>query len=318
MASMTAVPLWLDTDTAGDDITAIILAVRHPGSRVVGISTVAGNVSVEVATRNALWTLQLLRPREPVPVYPGCARPLRRALQPTTHIQGPEGVGRARPPARLQQRPQTQHAVHALLEASRTHPGLHIVALGPLTNLAVALQLDPHLPRRVARLVIMGGTLYGRGNQTPLTEYNFWQDPEAAYRVLHAGWPITLVPWETVLHDAVLPPEREPQWRARGSALVRFFFDVHAQARAFDQRRWGVEGSLHPDGLTVALALEPHIALETQRLYMTVELEGRFARGMTVPDPYGLLGQSPNVDVVVRAHRERFLALLEASLLEGF
>ncbi len=309
----TSIPLLIDTDTAGDDITALLLALRHSRARVVGITTVAGNVSVKLATRNALIVLERLQ-HETIPVFPGCAQPLLQPLQTTTHIQGQEGLGSATPHSpRLA--PQTTHGVQALLEISRRQPGLHILAIGPLTNLAMALMHDPTLPQRVAQVTIMGGTWTGRGNQTPVAEYNIWQDPEAAYRVFHAGWPITLVPWETVLHDGFLPPEREKVLAQSSHPLAHFFLQVHQQAKAFDQHHWGVPGSLHPDALAAAVLLEPGLILESRSVYMTVECQGAWTRGMTLPDPYGLLGRSPNVRVVLRVDQDGFLNLLEECLL---
>lgn len=308
--------LWLDTDTAGDDITALMLALCHPRAWVVGIGTVAGNVPIEQATRNALLTLQALQIQPVPPVYPGCHRPLRQDLQTTIHIQGPEGLGDWQPPP-LQLQPHPLHASLALVQTSRLHPGLCIVALGPLTNLALALLLDPSLPQRVGQVVLMGGTWQGQGNQTPVTEYNLWQDPEAAHLVLHAGWPILLVPWETVLQDGVLSPERLARWQHRATPRLRFFQQVHARAQAFDQERWGVRGSLHPDALAIAVVLEPQLVLQQRSLYLTIELEGTLTRGMTVPDPYGLLGRPPNVHLVTRVDREGFLRLLEGCLLQS-
>lgn len=309
-------PLLIDTDTAGDDITALLLALWHPRARVVGITTVAGNVPVDLATRNALRLLAYLHLPN-IPVFPGCARPLIQSLQTTTHIQGPQGLGQATfPPPR--QNPQPVHAVQAILELSHRYPGLHILAIGPLTNLATALMQDATLPQRITHLTIMGGTWTGRGNQTPVAEYNIWQDPEAAYRVLHAGWPITLLPWETVLRDGVLLPHREQALRQSNHPLARAFLQLHRQAKTFDQHHWDVPGSLHPDALAAAVLLTPELIREARPVYMTVELQGTWTRGMTVPDPYGLLGRSPNVRVVLHVHQEGFLDMLEACLLHPF
>lgn len=306
-------PLVIDTDTAGDDITALILALQHTPATVVGITTVAGNVPVDRAAYNARAVLEMLG-RSDVPVYLGSPAPLVRPLSTTTHIQGREGLGHAtlpEPRSPVQDIP----AAQALLHLSRIYPSLTILAIGPLTNLALALRLDPDFPQRVAQVVIMGGTWQGRGNQTPVSEYNFWQDPEAAHAVLHAGWPITLVPWETVLQDGVLPPEREVRFAASGNPMARFFLQVHQQAKAFDQAHWGVAGSLHPDALTAAVALEPDLVQRKVTTYLTVLTHEGLTRGMTVPDPYGLLQRGPNVEVVLAIHRHRFWDLLEDALL---
>src|SRR5499427_9167695 len=166
----------IDTDVASDDAVAIIMALRAPDVRVVAITTVAGNVDVQQATRNALYTVELCG--ADVPVYTGAEKPLLRAYQNATWFHGCDGLGELGypPPKRS---PAKLHAVDATIEAVEANPGLVIVALAPLTNIALAVTRKPDIVSRVGRCVVMGGAPCCEGNVTPAAEYNIWVDPEA-------------------------------------------------------------------------------------------------------------------------------------------
>jgi purine nucleosidase len=195
-------PLFLiDTDTASDDAVALIMALRAPSVRVLAITTVAGNVAVEQATRNALYTAQLCG--ADVPVYPGAEKPLTRSHQRADWFHGRDGLGdHGYPLAR--QAPEKQHAVEAILSTIESNPGLVLVTLGPLTNIALALQRKPGIAAQIGRCVIMGGAPCCEGNVTPAAEYNIWCDPEAARIVFHSGLPIEMVGWHLCRGDAAL------------------------------------------------------------------------------------------------------------------
>src|SRR5208283_975943 len=167
----------IDTDTASDDAVAIIMALMAPDVRVLGLTTVAGNVALEQATRNALFTAEICG--SDVPVYKGAGAPLVRALRDAHWFHGADGFGDQNypPPKRA---PESEHAVDAMLRLSRENPGLTLVTLGPLTNIALALARDPALAERIGRCVVMGGAPCCEGNVTPAAEYNIWVDPEAA------------------------------------------------------------------------------------------------------------------------------------------
>jgi len=193
--------LLIDTDTASDDAVALIMALRFPEVRVVAITTVAGNVGVQQATRNALYTVELCRAN--VPVYAGAEKPLLRAHQSATWFHGRDGFGDHNYPP-PHQSPGKLHAVEAIIEVIEANPGVVLVTLAPLTNLALALAKKPSIAAKVGRCVVMGGAPCCEGNVTPAAEYNIWVDPEAARTVLLSGLPLELIGWQLSRGDAVL------------------------------------------------------------------------------------------------------------------
>src|ERR1700676_4276762 len=164
----------IDTDTASDDAVALIMALRAPDVRVAAITTVAGNVDVQQATRNALYTVELCGAR--VPVYAGADKPLLRKYENATWFHGRDGLGEHNYPAPRQSAARG-HAVDAIIEAIEANPGIVIVTLAPLTNLALALAKKPEIAAKVGRCVIMGGAPCCERHVTPAAEYNIWVDP---------------------------------------------------------------------------------------------------------------------------------------------
>src|SRR5256885_3369535 len=191
----------IDTDTASDDAVAIIMALRAPDVRVAAITTVAGNVPVQQSTRNALYTAQLCG--ADVPVYMGSDKPLLRRYENATWFHGRDGLGDHSYPA-PRKAPDKLHAVDAIIETIEANPGLVIVTLGPLTNVALALAKKPSIAAKVGRCVVMGGAPCCEGNVTPAAEYNIWVDPEAARIVMRSGLPVELVGWHLSRGDAVV------------------------------------------------------------------------------------------------------------------
>ena len=186
-------PLLIDTDTASDDAVALILALREPAVEVVAITIVAGNVAVEQGSRNA--ALHRRAVRRSVPVYEGAARPLVRPPVDASFFHGKDGLGdQGYPPPKAV--PAKGYGPDALVERIRERPGLVLVTLGPLTNVALALQKAPDIASKVSRCVVMVGAACTVGNVTPAAEYNIWCDPEAARVVFRSGLPIEMVGWE--------------------------------------------------------------------------------------------------------------------------
>src|SRR5437867_1528448 len=197
-------PLFLiDTDTASDDAVALIMALRSPEVRVLAITTVAGNVAVQQATRNALYTAELCS--SDVPVFMGAQEPLNRPHQSARWFHGRDGLGDHTYPA-PRKSPEKLPALEAIISTIESNPGIVLVTLGPLTNVALALQLNPAIAAKVGRCVVMGGAPCCEGNVTPAAEYNIWCDPEAARIVLRSGLSIELVGWHLCRGDAVLNP----------------------------------------------------------------------------------------------------------------
>src|SRR5207302_9671435 len=191
----------IDTDTASDDAVALIMALRAPDVRVAAITVVAGNVEVQQATRNALYTVELCGAN--VPVYSGAEKPLLRTYENATWFHGRDGLGDHNYPA-PKKSAAGLHAVDALIETIETNPGLILVTLGPLTNIALALSKRPSIAAKVGRCVAMGGAPCCEGNVTPAAEYIIWVDPEAARIVMRSGLPVELIGWQLSRRDAVL------------------------------------------------------------------------------------------------------------------
>src|SRR5271157_5390328 len=191
----------IDTDTASDDAVAIMMALAAPDVWVLALTTVAGNVGLEQATSNALLTAEICG--SDVPVFAGAGRPLIRALQDAHWFHGYDGLGDHGYPApkRAHQR---EHAIEAIVRLAHAEPGLTLVTLGPLTNIALALARDPEIAAKIGRCVVMGGAPCCEGNVTPAAEYNIWVDPEAARIVMRSGLPVELVGWHLSRGDAVV------------------------------------------------------------------------------------------------------------------
>ena len=166
--------LLIDTDTASDDAVALILALRATRVHVAAITTVAGNVNVEQATRNALYTVELCGAQ--TPVYAGAAQPLKRAYESATWFHGEDGLGdHGYPEPKAKAR--ATHAVDAIIDTIHANPGIVLVTLGPVTNIALAFAKDPQIAQNVSRCILMGGAPCCEGNVTPAAEYNIWVDP---------------------------------------------------------------------------------------------------------------------------------------------
>src|ERR1700761_7778301 len=193
--------ILIDTDTASDDAVALIMALRSPLVSVVAITTVAGNVPVDQGTSNALYTVELCGAT--VPVYTGASAPLSRPLEDASWFHGQDGLGdHGYRPGRLTA--EKTFAVDAIIETIAANPGLEIITLGPLTNVALALRQQPGLAGNVSRCVVMGGAPCCEGNVTPTAEYNFWVDPEAARVVARSQLPLELVGWQLSRGEAVV------------------------------------------------------------------------------------------------------------------
>jgi purine nucleosidase len=284
-------PLLIDTDTASDDAVALIMALRAPDVRVVAITTVAGNVDVQQATRNALYTVELCGAT--VPVYAGAKEPLLRAYQNATWFHGRDGLGDHNyPPPR---RPaEALHAVDAIIERVEANPGLAIVTLAPLTNVALALAKRPSIAAKVGRCVIMGGAPCCEGNVTPAAEYNIWVDPEAARIVLLSGLPIELVGWQTSRGDAVIHEDDIGHIQAFNNKLAHFAIECNSHARQAYRVQTGEDGICLPDPVAMSIALEPTVGTQWGTHYVEVETQSELTRGMTVVDRLNVASDARN------------------------
>ena len=281
----------IDTDVASDDAVALIMALRAPDVRVVAITTVAGNVDVQQATRNALYTVELCDAN--VPVHQGAEKPLTRPHQSATWFHGRDGLGDHGYPEPRQRREQL-HAADALIDAIESHPGLVLVTLGPLTNVALALQKRPAIAGRVGRCVVMGGAPCCEGNVTPAAEYNIWVDPEAARIVMRSQLPIELVGWQTSRWEAVLQDRDIAQIRAIGNKLSHFAIECNSRAREAYKEQTGEDGISLPDPVAMSVAIDPTVGTEWSDHYVDVETDSPLTRGMTVVDRLGVASDERN------------------------
>jgi purine nucleosidase len=313
-----------DTDTASDDAVALIMALRHPDVRVAAITVVAGNVPLEQATTNALYAAELCG--ADVPVFAGASRPLTRPLEHARWFHGHDGLGDQNyPPPRAMAR--SEHAVDAIIETVSKHPGLTLVTLGPLTNIALALQREPAIAKHIARCAVMGGNPCCEGNVTPAAEFNVWVDPEAARIVMRSGMPIDLVGWQLCRGDANLRADDIANVRAIGTPLANFAIDCNRTAMEANRTQSGEIGIALPDPVAMAIALDPTISTRSSKHRVEIECESELTRGQTVVDRLNvsddernrgiwssMRGEDKNVSVCWSIDIRRWKALLQRSL----
>lgn len=280
-ATRVARAFLIDTDTASDDAVAIIMALRAPDVRVLAITTVAGNVPVEQSTRNALYTVELSGAS--VPVYMGAQKPLLRPYQNATWFHGRDGLGDHNYPA-PRQSPGQLHAVDAIIQTVEANPGLVIVTLAPLTNLALALAKKPDIAAKVGRCVVMGGAPCCEGNVTPAAEYNIWVDPDAARIVFMSGLRIELIGWQLSRGDAVLNEADIARIQGFKTQLADFAVECNSHARRAYKVQTGEDGISLPDPVAMSIALDPNIGTEWSSHFVDVETQSDLTRGMTVVD----------------------------------
>lgn len=306
-------PFFIDTDTASDDAVALVMALTNPSIDVVGIGVVAGNVPLDMAVQNALYTRELCD-RADVPVFAGAGGPLRRPLETAQNVHGGDGMGDIG--LMLSGRtPDDGDAVEQLLAAGHAHAGsLTLVTLGPLTNLALALRRDPSLPERIARTVVMGAVADHIGNVTPAAEFNMWADPDAAAVVLDSGLWCEFVGWDISRRHAVIEPAMAEELRAIGTPRAEFCIDIQGVVAAFCATETKLAGFDLPDPIAMAVAIDPAVATERRDLFCAVETESDLTRGMVVIDTLGLTGNESNATVVTDADAGRFITMLRTAL----
>jgi pyrimidine-specific ribonucleoside hydrolase len=291
--------ILIDCDPGHDDAIALLLALASPELELVGVTTVAGNQTLEKTTANAIRVLDFVG-RDDVPVAAGADRPLVREPFVAAYVHGETGLdGPELPPP--QRSPVDQHAVDFL---AAHVAGTTLVAVGPLTN--VALLLVRHPEARPERLVIMGGSI-GLGNVTPAAEFNIWADPEAAARVFACGVDLTMIGLD-VTHRALLMNEDAERLRASGrtgkmvAELYDFFHRFHADT-------YGFGGSPIHDAVAVAHVFRPDL-VETKHRHVAIETAAELNRGRTVVDLWRRTEQAPNTHVGVGVDGRAFVELL--------
>ena len=288
--------LVIDTDTGSDDAVALMMAVARPEATIEAVTTVAGNVPLELGTRNALYTLELMEAGD-VAVYAGSDRPLLRPLETAQWVHGEDGMGDLGLPA-PQGIARAEHAIDVLRSLSTESPGeLTLVTLGPLTNVAAALARDPEMLSRFRHTYIMGGAPDGVGNVSAVGEYNVWADPEAAAMTIAAPGEKTLVGWNVSRTRAVIGPAEREHLQAMNTAYARFTLDINRVLDRVAREYNGLEGFDLPDPLTVAVALDPDIVTSSEAACLAVATANE-TRGLTFIDRRKSEAPPPNVTVV--------------------
>jgi purine nucleosidase len=303
----------IDTDTASDDAVALMMALRAPDVQVVAITTVAGNVNVQQATRNALTVVEACGVE--VPVHMGLTKPLLRPASDATFFHGLDGMGDLNLPL-PQRQPEAEHAVDALIRLIGTYAGtVTLVTLGPLTNVATAVVKAPQIAQQVKQCYVMGGAANTIGNITPASEYNIWCDPEAAQIVFQSGMPILMIGHEHSLGQAVLSQAELAELCLLGP-LAQLAVACNAAALRASTGWLREPGLTQPDPIAMAVALDPSICTLRERCYVAVETQSGLTRGMTVVDRWGVLNQLPNLDICYAIDVARWKALLKHLLSE--
>ncbi len=283
----------IDTDPGVDDALAILLALRSPELEVIGITTVCGNVRVEQATKNLFRVLELVPFPSRLLVGQGAVQPLQQPLEPATHVHGADGLGeldRIRNPdgtpryADLGTPRSLPNALTVWRECLRRYPGeVTLITLGPLTNLAQALEADPTVMHAFRSVICMGGAIGVPGNVTPAAEYNLYVDPHAAERVMHSGLPITLVPLDITTRVSLTREAIAKLTANTTDPVCRFVGDATGPALEFAQQTEGRGVFYLHDPLAVGVALDPGLVKRVP-LRITVETEERATRGRTAAD----------------------------------
>lgn len=301
-----------DTDPGIDDSLAILLALASPELALDGISVVHGNSSSEQGTVNALSILELAAAGH-IPVCKGCDLPLVQPslLAPETH--GDSGLGYAKLSA-PQSKPRAGHGSDFLIEQIMSKPGeITLVAIGPLTNVAMAIRQEPRIVENVKEAFIMGGAMRHEGNTTPLAEFNTYVDPHAAYIVFHSGMPITLTPLDVTYQCILLKQDMERLLKI-DSPITKFIADATRFYMEFHDEYQKIDGCVINDPMTLALTFMPEIC-DYQELYVDVDISGGVSMGKTFADFYNYEKKPANMKVALgvrpRVFMELFLERME-------
>ena len=298
----------IDTDPGQDDAAAIMLALGSPELQILGITTVAGNVPLSRTSTNARIILEFCS-RPDVKVFAGADRPIARPLVTAEHVHGKTGLDG--PELHEPEMPlQEQHAVDFIIETLTREPAgtVTLCTLGPLTNIATALQKAPEIAGRVRELVMMGGGFFEGGNITPAAEFNIYVDPEAAAAVFQSGIPIVMMPLD-VTHKVLTLKSRVAKLRALGSRPAIALVEMLDFFERFDIEKYGSDGGPLHDPTVIAYLLKPDL-FSGRDCNVEVEVASPLTVGMTVVDWWQVTGRKQNAKVMKVVDADGFFALL--------
>ncbi len=298
----------IDTDPGQDDAVAILTALGSPELEVVGITAVAGNVSLALTERNARMICELAG-RSDIRVFAGRDRPLRRELVTAEHVHGRTGLDGPdlpEPTMPLQER----DAVEFICDTLRREPAntITLCPLGPLTNIAAALESDPAAARRVREIVLMGGAYFEVGNVTPAAEFNIYVDPEAAAAVFRSGIPIVVMPLD-VTHKALTTSARIDGFRNIGNRAGTAVAELTGFFERYDKEKYGKDGAPLHDPCVIAYLLEPEL-FSGRHVNVEIETVSDLTRGMTVADWWGVTDRKPNARFIGDIDADGYFKLL--------
>ncbi len=305
---MASRPIVIDTDPGQDDALAILLALASPELSILGITAVAGNVPLELTESNARRICELAGRRD-TNVFAGCARPMVRALTTAEEVHGLTGLdGHDFPEPTMALQP--SHAIDWMVETlmAAGEREITLCALGPLTNLAMAMVKEPRILARIREIVMMGGGFAEGGNVTPAAEFNIYVDPHAARVVFTSGCKLTLIPLD-VTHQALTTPARLERFRAIGTPVGRACHDMLSFYRRHDMSKYGTAGGPLHDPCVIAYLLAPDI-FDGKGVAVEIEISSEKTMGMTLADWWGVAGTAPNCTVMNAIDDEAFFNLL--------
>ena len=322
----------IDADTGSDDAVAILLALRDPSVEILGISIVSGNVPLELGILNTKSTMELCE--QDIKVYAGSNKPLSREYKEIHNLEefmdhvksespvsasgqcvhGIDGMG----DIGISPKDETyekESAVDFIIDSLNEQPNeITVVTLGPLTNIAKAIEKDPSIIEKVKHCYVMGGTSDGSGNVSAAAEYNIWVDPEAAKIVFDSGMKITMVGWDNSYKYAMLKEDEMSLLKSLKTKYADFSVDIQKTLIDLTFRTYGFYGFDLPDPITMAIALENKIIEESQQLDVIVDTRDGLTRGQTIVDYFGVENKHKNIRVVTKAIKKRFMDLLIKSL----
>lgn len=298
----------IDTDPGQDDAVAILLALASPELEILGITAVAGNVPLALTVKNARMICELAG-RTDVKIFAGSVRPMVRELVTAENVHGKTGLdGPTLPEPTMPV--QDRHAVDFLVDTLMAEkPGsVTICALGPLTNVALALVREPKIASRIREIVLMGGGLFEGGNVTPAAEFNIYVDPHAADVVLRAGIPTVVIPLDCT-HKALTTAKRVDAFRKLGTKPAKAVVEMLEFFERYDEHKYGTDGGPLHDPCVIAYLLQPEL-FGGRHINVSVETSSELTMGMTVADWWGVSGRPKNATYIRDVDHEKFFALL--------
>jgi len=302
----------IDTDPGQDDAVAILLALASPELEILGITTVAGNVPLNLTTKNALIITEMAG-REDIDVYAGCDAPLSRPLITAENVHGATGLDGPKlinPTKKVKE----DHAVDFIIKTLRdnTSDTVTLCPLGPLTNIATAFKKAPDIVSKVKQVVLMGGAYFEVGNVTPTAEFNIFVDPEAASYVFNLGLDLVIIPLD-VTHKALTTPERINKFSQLNTKCGTFVAEMTAFFERFDKDKYGTEGAPLHDPCVIAYLLDPEI-FSGRRINVEIETDSELTLGMTVADWWGVTNKEPNALFIGNLNSEKFFEMLTSRI----